>query len=144
MPLTTPLNSFATRIGIDPSRIFLVGHSQGGGLAPRMARENPSLAGIVVLAGNTHSLQDAMLDQFTYMASLHPETTALAAKIDAVRKFKQVVEDPALRANQDVELPTGGSVKGAYSWTCEATTRHRLRRRFHAVCSFCKASATIK
>jgi dienelactone hydrolase len=100
--------------GIDASRIFLVGHSQGGGLAPRIAKGNPSLAGIVVLAGNTRSLQDSLMDQFTYFASLHPENTELAAKVDAVRRFKQVVEDPALRADQDVEVPTGGSVKGAY------------------------------
>jgi dienelactone hydrolase len=99
---------------IDSSRIFLLGHSQGGGLAPRIAKENPSLAGIIVLAGNTRALQDALLDQFLYFASLHPENTELAAKIDAVRKFKQVVEDPALRPDQDVELPTGGSLKGAY------------------------------
>jgi len=100
--------------GIDANRIFVLGHSQGGYLAPRIAAGNPSLAGVVILAGSTRSLEDTLIDQFTYFASLDPKNAAVCAMLEAARKLKQVVEDPNLRADQDVPFPTGGSAKGAY------------------------------
>lgn len=100
--------------GIDPSRVFVLGHSQGGYLAPRIARDNPALAGVVVLAGSTRPLQDSMLEQLTYFATLDPTNPGVAAMLEATRRFKATVEDPALSPDQTVELPTGGSVTGAY------------------------------
>jgi dienelactone hydrolase len=91
--------------GIDPKKIYVIGHSQGGNLAPRIAKDNPKLAGIVVLAGPTRSLQDLLIDQFRYLAP---------AKVPDAERFKQIVEDPKLAADQKVELPTGGSITGAY------------------------------
>ncbi len=83
-------------------------------MAPRIAKDNPSLAGVIVLAGPTRPLQDVLIDQYEYFSSLDPKNTAIAAKIDAAKEFKRLIEDPSLRADQDVELPTGGTVKGAY------------------------------
>lgn len=100
--------------GVDPARVFLLGHSQGGYLAPRIARDNPALAGLVVLAGSTRPLQDSMLEQLTYFASLDPANPAVMAMLEATGRFKTTVEDPALSPDQTVELPTGGSVTGAY------------------------------
>jgi dipeptidyl aminopeptidase/acylaminoacyl peptidase len=40
-----------TRPEIDASRVFLVGHSEGGMIAPMVAAQDPSLRGIVLLAG---------------------------------------------------------------------------------------------
>jgi dienelactone hydrolase len=99
---------------VDPARIFVLGHSQGGYLAPRIAQENPGLAGVVILAGSTRPLQDSMLEQLTYFQSLDPGNPALAAMTDATRTFKATVEDPALSADQRIDLPTGGSLTGAY------------------------------
>lgn len=90
---------------VDPKRIFVLGHSQGGGLAPRIAKEEPDLAGVVILAGPTRSLQDILIDQLALLAP---------AKVEAARAFKRAVEDPKLRADEDVDFPTGGSAKGAY------------------------------
>jgi dienelactone hydrolase len=57
---------------IDPKRIFVLGHSLGGTLAPRIAVEDPALAGIIILAGATRPLQDVAREQLTYLASLTP------------------------------------------------------------------------
>lgn len=57
---------------IDPTRIFVLGHSLGGTLAPRIAAEDASLAGIIILAGATRPLQDAAREQLVYLASLTP------------------------------------------------------------------------
>lgn len=40
-----------SRPEVDPARIGLVGHSEGGMIAPMVAAEDPKLAGIVLLAG---------------------------------------------------------------------------------------------
>jgi dienelactone hydrolase len=58
------------RSELDPRRVFVLGHSLGGTLAPRIAARDPSLAGIVILAGATRPLQDVAREQLTYLASL--------------------------------------------------------------------------
>jgi hypothetical protein len=100
--------------GIDPKRIFVLGHSQGGGLAPRIAHDNPTLAGIVVLAGPTHAVQDSLLTQLEYFRSTGGDSPELSAMIDAAQRFKSSVEDPHLTAAQEISLATGGTLKGAY------------------------------
>ena len=48
---------FATNLpGIDPSRIFVLGHSLGGMMAPRIAERAEILAGIIILGGNSGKL----------------------------------------------------------------------------------------
>ena len=49
---------------IDPKRVFLLGHSLGGYLAPRIAEHAPNLAGVIIMAGSTRPLETLMLEQF--------------------------------------------------------------------------------
>jgi dienelactone hydrolase len=62
--------------GIDPHRIFVLGHSLGGLAAPRIAQAEPATAGLVILAGPTRPMDVVVLDQFHYLASL--ETNSLS------------------------------------------------------------------
>ena len=55
---------------IDPKRIYVLGHSLGGMLAPRIGVQDPSLAGLVILAGATRPLEDILVDQTTYLLSV--------------------------------------------------------------------------
>jgi uncharacterized protein len=57
---------------IDPKRIFVLGHSLGGTLAPRIAVEDGALAGIIVLAGATRPLQEVAREQLVYLSSITP------------------------------------------------------------------------
>jgi hypothetical protein len=59
-----------TRSSIDAGRIFVIGHSQGGYMAPRIGKRDPKLAGLIVLAGNVRPLEDLILEQIEYLASL--------------------------------------------------------------------------
>lgn len=58
------------RTEIDPQRIFVLGHSFGGMLAPRVARDHSGIAGLAILAGATRPLEDMMLEQVEYIARL--------------------------------------------------------------------------
>lgn len=100
--------------GIDPKRVFLLGHSQGGYLAPRIAEANPRLAGVVILAGSTRPLVDSLIEQLAYFTTLSPKDEALRGKLEAARDFKKRIEAPDLRADEDLVFPVGGSMKGAY------------------------------
>jgi uncharacterized protein len=61
--------------GVDPGRVFVLGHSQGGTLAPRIAKLDPDLAGLIVMAGPTRPLEDVILEQINYLASLDDTIT---------------------------------------------------------------------
>ena len=61
---------------IDPARVFVAGHSLGGTVAPRVAAAQPSVAGLVLLAGGAQPLQWAAVRQISYLASLAPATAA--------------------------------------------------------------------
>jgi len=99
---------------LDPRRVVVAGHSQGGYLAPRIAAENAGVAGIVLLAGPSRPLEDSMLDQFTYFLQQDPGDAAKKRLVDAARAFKLRVEDPALKPDDPVEIPGGGVLDGRY------------------------------
>lgn len=56
--------------GIDKSRVFLLGHSLGGTLAPAIAAEDKDLAGVIVMAGSPRDFADVIEEQLAYIASL--------------------------------------------------------------------------
>jgi dienelactone hydrolase len=48
---------------IDPDRIYILGHSLGGMLAPRIDAEGGNFAGIIIFAGSPRSLIDIIINQ---------------------------------------------------------------------------------
>jgi dienelactone hydrolase len=52
---------------IDPARIFVVGHSLGGMLVPRIARADGTIRGLVALAGAVRSLEQSIVEQTRYL-----------------------------------------------------------------------------
>lgn len=63
---------------IDTNRIYVLGHSLGAMLAPRIAKMLPELKGIIMLAAPAGKTEDLVIAQYTYLASLHgtPSDTA--------------------------------------------------------------------
>ena len=55
---------------VDPERVFVLGHSLGGMLVPRIASGAPDLAGLIILAGTTRPLEEVLLMQVRYIADL--------------------------------------------------------------------------
>ncbi len=100
--------------GVDASRVVLLGHSQGGFLAPRIAQADPAIKGLVILAGSTRPLQDSLLAQLTYMATLAPSDTKLADFIERAKRFKSDVESPSLKPDDMVDVPFTAPIRGSY------------------------------
>ncbi len=48
---------------VDPNKIYVLGHSLGGMLAPKIALDNKDVVGIISLAGSPRKLEDIMYDQ---------------------------------------------------------------------------------
>ncbi len=77
--------------GIDPSRVFVLGHSQGAMMAPRIAahaaQAGAPLAGIVLLAAPSRKLLDILVEQQRRLAVLDdghtsPEEAAAIANLE--------------------------------------------------------------
>ena len=77
--------------GIDPKRIHVLGHSQGGMMAPRIAAMSGHVAGLVLLAAPSRSLLDIVIEQNRRLAVLDDgktsdaERDAITALIEQVR-----------------------------------------------------------
>jgi uncharacterized protein len=56
--------------GIDKKRIYILGHSLGGMLIPRIAKEAKDAAGFIIMAGSVRPLEDIILEQMRYLISL--------------------------------------------------------------------------
>jgi dienelactone hydrolase len=56
-----------TQPGIDGKRVFVIGHSLGGYAAPRIAAEDPQIAGLILMAGNARHLEDLVVEQVQTM-----------------------------------------------------------------------------
>ena len=74
---------------IDPKRVFVLGHSLGGAMAPRIASEDRSLAGLIILAGETRSFHETVREQLAYLASLAPGTSNPTGQEAALQELRR-------------------------------------------------------
>jgi pimeloyl-ACP methyl ester carboxylesterase len=82
--------------GVDPAKVFVLGHSLGGMMAPRIASLEPGLAGFIVMAGGTRPLEDIIVEQFEYITSLS-KTPEAQAELAKVKEQVARVKNPGLR-----------------------------------------------
>lgn len=87
----------------------MLGHSQGGSVAPPIAVAATGIAGLVILAGSTQPLPDAILRQLDYLTNLNPPMTAAdRAAVDLLRRQARAAQDPELSlATPRNQLPYG-------------------------------------
>jgi dienelactone hydrolase len=83
--------------GIDPGGIYVLGHSLGATLAPRIGQQDSSIAGLIVMAGLTRPLEDTILDQFTYLYTLSGAMTdGQKGELEQLKAKAARVKDPNL------------------------------------------------
>lgn len=97
---------------IDPKKVFMLGHSLGATLAPRIGKQDPEIAGLIIMAGITRSLEDTILDQFTYLYSLEGTTTKeQRAELEVLKeKVARVKNIENLESIPSNNLPLGISL----------------------------------
>jgi dienelactone hydrolase len=85
--------------GIDPSGVFVLGHSFGGYLAPRILARDDRIAGAIVLSGEARPMQDLILEQIDYIAGVDGTVSAdEKAQIGQIKAELARLSDPALSA----------------------------------------------
>jgi dienelactone hydrolase len=80
---------------LDAQQIFVLGHSLGGYLAPRLGAADPQIRGLIILAGSARPLEDVILDQMTYVLSLSmPDPVVRQQQLAVVKQQVELVKDP--------------------------------------------------
>jgi dienelactone hydrolase len=92
---------------IDPRRVFVLGHSLGALMAPRIGQRDPQLAGLVLLAAPARPLLDVSVEQVREQGQRVHET---AEQISADEQF--ITAEQKLLAGADPQHPPEGSFGG--------------------------------
>jgi uncharacterized protein len=99
---------------VNPKQVFLLGHSLGAYLAPRIATGDAQIAGIVMLAANAQPLEKIVLEQIHNLAAMNgTPTEAEQKKIGAAEDGARQIESPALKPDDKIDF-LGAKMYGAY------------------------------
>jgi dienelactone hydrolase len=78
--------------GINKTKVFLLGHSEAGMLAPRISLSTPTVAGVILLAGSPRRFEDIIVDQ---TALLDPsELSEAKAEAAEAKKLDNTAQAP--------------------------------------------------
>lgn len=88
-----------SRKEIDPERISIIGHSEGGLIAPLVAASDPRLAAIVLMAGTARRGEDVLRFQLNYEAERNPKLSE-AQRAEARAETDAFIR--AIKENGDV------------------------------------------
>jgi uncharacterized protein len=102
-----------TTKGVRSDRVFVLGHSLGGMLAPRIAAAEPSIAGLILLAAATKPLEQAIVEQTRYLVMLDGKVSAEEeGALAAMTKLAMDVR--ALKPGDPPIVSTGISAPASY------------------------------
>jgi fermentation-respiration switch protein FrsA (DUF1100 family) len=72
---------------VDPKKVFVLGHSLGGMLAPRIASKTDDLTGLILLAAGARSMEAMMKEQLEYLAPIQGfPTSAIPTLMERLKK----------------------------------------------------------
>jgi dienelactone hydrolase len=106
----------AKQPGIDPKRVYVVGHSLGGMMGPRIASGDAAIAGLILIAGTTRPLEVVILDQLRYIATLQQDPKdkeEIQKQITAAEESAREIESLDLKPGTTVNL-LGAKIPASY------------------------------
>jgi len=89
---------------VDGKRAFVAGHSLGGYLAPRIAARDTALAGVIILAGPTRTLDEVIDAQMQYLGRPASDGDAVKKMMPAKYREDLAGYDPA-KAARALDIP---------------------------------------
>ena len=91
---------------INPEKIFILGHSLGGMLVPRMEKADNQVTGFISLTGSSIPMEEKIIDQFEYLASLGDEKakTQLPLIREQASKIKNCTGSDSSGPDQEIIL----------------------------------------
>ncbi len=99
---------------IDPRRAFLLGHSLGATMAPRIAKDDPQIAGIIVMAGAVTPIEKLALEQVkTIAAREHAPAETAQKQIATLETEVKEIESPDLKPGTMVKF-LGAEIPSSY------------------------------
>lgn len=93
--------------GIDPHHVFVLGHSLGAYMAPRIGQRDPSLAGLIMLAAPARSLLDVQAQQVLEVGKRQGLSDEQIAQ-----RLHAIAEEKRWLAQADSGKPPAGSFGG--------------------------------
>lgn len=93
---------------VAPDSIYVLGHSLGGTLAPRIAERSEGLAGIIIIAGLARPFEDAVEEQTAYIMSLMPASAEAKKQFADLKEQLDNVREIGTNAfDEQIPLPLG-------------------------------------
>ncbi len=94
--------ALAARPEVDGARVFVLGHSLGGMLVPRIAAKDERAAGFIIMAGSTRPLPESVVEQYEYIAKADGTVDESERReLEEIRKRAAVVESDTLSVAAD-------------------------------------------
>ncbi|TXR99788.1 alpha/beta fold hydrolase [Streptomyces sp. col6] len=96
-----------THASVDPERVYVLGHSMGGKVAPAVAVAAPTVAGLVIMAGDTQPMHHAAVRVVSYLATVLPDQIPPAV-IETFQRQAALVDSAELTPSTPAaDLPFG-------------------------------------
>ncbi len=100
--------------GVDAKRIWVLGHSLGANLGPRIAAGQSNIAGLALLAGNVRPLEDLLVEQLTFLANVDSSVSNYEkTQLEAAERLRVQVRSAAL-TDTSVVTVLGAPLPGSY------------------------------
>lgn len=102
------IEKLSSHKNIDRKKIFVIGHSQGGMMAPLIANKSKRLAGIIMIAANARPLQELLVEQVEYINKLQANNSGSREKADMIiRQAKNAMPHKLNQSMPNDSLPFG-------------------------------------
>jgi uncharacterized protein len=95
----------ASQSEIQGKHVFVLGHSLGGYVGPRIAASDQKVAGLILLAGSTRPMEELAVEQVRYAAGFNGKVTPQGQEaIEQVEKEEAVIRSPDLKPGTTVKF----------------------------------------